>query len=44
MAPEIVALDQPSSRSSGTMSTPGVARIAADTSRTTKVVPRTHQA
>ncbi len=43
MAAEIVARDHPNSCSSGTMSTPGVARIAADTSRTTKVVPMTNQ-
>ena len=43
MASEIVERGQPNSCSSGTMSTPGVARIAAETSRTTKVAPTTNQ-
>ena len=44
MASEMVARGQPNSCSSGTISTPGVARIAAETSRTAKVVPTTNQA
>jgi hypothetical protein len=43
MAPEMVARDQPNSCSRGTMSTPGVARMAAETSSTAKVVPATNQ-
>ncbi len=41
---EMVARDQPNSCSSGTISTPGVARVAAEISRTTKVMARTIQA
>src|SRR5437660_5159143 len=44
MAAEMVARDQPNSRSKGTMSTPAVARMAAATSSTTKVAPATRQA
>jgi len=44
IATEIVARDQPNSCSKGTISTPGVARMAADVSRTTKVMARTIQA
>ena len=40
----IVAGDQPNSRSSGTMRTPGVARIPAPTSSTAKVTAMTIQA
>ena len=38
-AAEIAVRVQPNSVSNGTMNTPGVARIPAVTSRTTKVVP-----
>lgn len=43
-APAIVAVDQPNSRSSGTIRMPGVARIPAPISSTTKVTPATTQA
>ena len=45
MAPEMAAADQPNSCSMGTMSTPGVARTAAVTSKTLqKVTAATIQA
>ncbi len=43
-APAIVARDHPNASSSGTMSTPGVARMAAATSSVTKVTAATIQA
>ena len=43
-ASEMTARLQPNSASSGTISTPGVARTPAVTSRTTKVAPATIQA
>jgi hypothetical protein len=44
MAIDIVVRDHPNSFSSGTMRMLGVARVAADTSRQTKVTPSTTQA
>jgi hypothetical protein len=44
MASEMVARDQPNSPSSGTISTPGVARMPADTSSTAKVTAATTHA
>ena len=43
-ATDTVERDQPNSRSRGTISTPEVARMAAEIRRTTKVTPRTTQA
>ena len=43
-APEITARFQPNSASSGTINTPGVARIPAVTRRTTNVTTATTQA
>jgi hypothetical protein len=43
MADEMVARDHPNSCSSGTITTPGVARIAAATSSTANVAANTYQ-